>query len=601
MTKSNTSSQFDKDSIIDVTDASFRIDLNTQLKKYSKGVPFWIHQYVYSFSEINSATSEQKKFYGVFKNFFLSGFYLDLEGNLNYAFILLFDLLNEYEIHKDISKLERQLKILGQCYPKTKSYGVSFLMEIMDTIGNTEEFPRKNEYNRYFHHYYISEYELWRLGNKYKTKLNLKYEEVNILNKIWNTNNIFLDIDFCSVQIIKLYISVIKELKATYILNKTSLDAQFNAIADAVVRKQFNFRIGNPNYIFYINSLCIEIYNHIFKLCENTVREVYAHKRKLNTDTPFENDKIKLVYEDRIISKVSTILTHLIPKISPPNKTTEIKLNAININRWKIQIEKLTKNYHDNSESFIDSILTLVKLNRNNKTFEKIYFEALKFIVDYDKISALTLYIHYINHILNYDTDTYKQILKNLQNRLFNTQEQFYDFQCILNTYIDDRDLNKAIIGIRNINEIKRKKIQLNTTYIKEVQEQHSETVELLNEYLKDDVEENNHSLKSHDLKREESNLEISSTGEVLAFSSIASNLSFTPIHLSVLELFSKSDFSVPDCELEVFAKSKGIFKNQLIESINEICYDFLDDVLIEVEDDFYTMNTNYFQKITAK
>jgi hypothetical protein len=67
------------------------------------------------------------------------------------------------------------------------------------------------------------------------------------------------------------------------------------------------------------------------------------------------------------------------------------------------------------------------------------------------------------------------------------------------------------------------------------------------------------------------------------------------------LELFSKSNFSIPQSELEIFAKSKGIFKNQLIESINETCYDFLDDVLIEEEDDYYTINTNYFQRISVQ
>ena len=66
-------------------------------------------------------------------------------------------------------------------------------------------------------------------------------------------------------------------------------------------------------------------------------------------------------------------------------------------------------------------------------------------------------------------------------------------------------------------------------------------------------------------------------------------------------KLFSKSNFSVPQSELEVFAKSKGIFKNQLIVSINEACYNLLDDVLIEEEDDYYTINTNYFQRISVK
>ena len=69
----------------------------------------------------------------------------------------------------------------------------------------------------------------------------------------------------------------------------------------------------------------------------------------------------------------------------------------------------------------------------------------------------------------------------------------------------------------------------------------------------------------------------------------------------TTLELFAKSNFSVPQNELEVFAKSKGVFKNQLIESINDTCYEFLDDLLIEEEDDYYTINTDYFQRILIK
>ena len=115
VTTSSSTSKYNDDSIIDVTDQSYRINSNSNLKKYSSGVPYWAHHYVYSYSEINSASSEQKKFYAIFKNSFLNGEYFDLEGNTNYAFILLFDLLIEFDNHKDISKLESQLKILGQC------------------------------------------------------------------------------------------------------------------------------------------------------------------------------------------------------------------------------------------------------------------------------------------------------------------------------------------------------------------------------------------------------------------------------------------------------------------------------------------------------
>jgi hypothetical protein len=45
----------------------------------------------------------------------------------------------------------------------------------------------------------------------------------------------------------------------------------------------------------------------------------------------------------------------------------------------------------------------------------------------------------------------------------------------------------------------------------------------------------------------------------------------------------------------------KGLFPGGLIESINESCYEKLDDLLIEEEDENYIMNPGYYQIITAK
>ena len=77
--------------------------------------------------------------------------------------------------------------------------------------------------------------------------------------------------------------------------------------------------------------------------------------------------------------------------------------------------------------------------------------------------------------------------------------------------------------------------------------------------------------------------------------------LNFTKIQQDVLDSFSKANFSVLQTDFETFAKSKGMFKNQLIESINEVCYETLDDVLIEEENDFYIINENYYNRILAK
>lgn len=602
VTTSSSSSNYSDNSIIDVTDQSYSINSSNNLKKYSSGVPYWVHHYVYSYSEINSASSEQKKFYSIFKNNFLNGEYFDLEGNTNYAFILLFDLLNEYDNHKDIPKLESQLKILGQCYPKTKSYGVSFLIQKMEANGDSEGVSRLRAEDRYSYQNYNTDYDYWRLGSKYKTKLNLNDEEVKLLNKLWYPSNNFCSVEYCCIEILKLYISVISELKDNYIKEGTTIDAQFLSVADVIARKHFKYKNGSQNYRYCIETTTNEFYSHLFKHCENAVREYYGHKRKINTDTYYNTTaEAKTEFETKIISKVSDLILVLISKVTPPDEATDIELYSQNTNRWKIKFEELTSSYNEKPKEFIDSIISLGNLNKKNPSIENIFFDASKFIAKYDKETALSLYMHYLYHDLKSATFDNKQLTKTIQKSLFKTNEQLHNFEIIVSELIKDQDLDKALEDISKVYEIKRKKIQLNVTSIKEVQQQHSGTVELLNEYLKDDFEDENNSIKSQEISNEEIKIEITQKSGEVYQSAFVRELSFTPIHTTALEIFAKSNFSVPQVELEVFAKSKGIFKNQLIESINDTCYEFLDDVLIEEEDDYYTINTNYFQRISAK
>lgn len=591
------------DSIIDVTDQSYRINLNNNLKKYCNGVPYWAHHYVYSYSELNSASVEQKKFYNIFKINFLNGDYFDLEGNTNYAFILLFDLLNGYDNHKDISKLESQLKILGQCYPKTKSYGISFLIEKMELDGYSDDVSRLKTEDRYSYQSYNSnyDYDYWRLGSKYKSKLNLNDEEVKLLNKLWYPSNNFCSIEFCLLEVIKLYIVVISELKAKYETEGTTFEKEFLFVSDVIARKHFKYRNGSQNYKYSIESTTNEFYSNIFKHCENAVRELYGHKRKLNTDTYYTNEEAKSEFESKIISKVAELLPILISNVVKPDEATELELNSQTTSRWKIKFEELTTNFKSNSSTFIEDIIELGKLNKKNPSIENIFFEASKFITKYDKVSSLKLYVHYLYHDLRSVTFDNKQLTKTIQRSLFNTNEQLRDFEQLVSELIKDKNLDKALNAVPKIYEVKRKKIQLDRKTIKEVQQKHSGTVELLNDYLRDEFEDENNSIQSQEISSDEIKIEIIQKKEESLHSVFLRELSLNPTHISILELFSKNNFSIPQIEIEEFAKSKGVFRNQLIESINETCYEILDDVLIEEEDDYYTIIPEYFQKISAK
>lgn len=591
------------DSIIDVTEQSYQINPSNNLVKYKTGVPYWSHHYVYSYSELNTASLEQKKFYNILKENFLVGIYFDLEGNTNYAFILLFDLLNDYDKHQDISKLENQLKILGECYPKTRSYGISFLIKKMELYGYRDDISRlRLEDNNSYHNYSSNyDYDYWRIGSKYKSKLNLNDEEVKLLNKLWYPNNNFCSIESCYLEVLKLYLAVISELKSKYESEGTTLEKEFLFVADVIAKKHFKFRNGSQNYRYSIESTTNTFYSNIFKYCENTVREFYGHKRKLNTDSHYTNEEAQSEFDLKIIAKVMELLPTLISRITPPDEATEIELNSQTISRWKIKFEELTTNFQSNSNAFIEDIIELGKVNKKNPSIENIFFEASKFIAKYDKVASLELYVHYLFHDLKSATFDNKQLTKTIQKSLFKTNEQLHDFEQIVSELIKDKNLDKALSAVPKIYELKRKKIQLDRAAIKEVQQQHSGTVELLNEYLRDEFEDENITIQSQEINSDEIKIEITQKNEESLQSTFLSELSLNPTHISILELFSKNNFSIPQIEIEEFAKSKGVFKNQVIERINEICYEALDDVLIEEEDEYYIIIPEYFHKISTK
>ena len=73
-----------------------------------------------SLNELDFDNNEQRKFYIEFKNQFLNGRYIDIEGNDYYAYYLQNDLKENYFDEVDVVlNLFENLKVH---YPKTKKY-----------------------------------------------------------------------------------------------------------------------------------------------------------------------------------------------------------------------------------------------------------------------------------------------------------------------------------------------------------------------------------------------------------------------------------------------------------------------------------------------
>jgi hypothetical protein len=582
------------DSIIDVSNQLYLQESFNNLKKYSKGVPFWSHQYVYSYAEINQANNEQKLFYRVFKSNFLSEHFFDLEGNTNYAFLLLFDLLSKFD--KDISKLEFHLKNLGQHYPKTKSYAISFLLKKMELEGYSEDIFRVMEENEH----YVSNY--WKLGYKYRDKLQLSDYEIKLLNNLVDTNNKFNSIEFCAVQIISLVLNCKYYLEEYYKKNNIGFENIINEIAHQEVSSRYKFKEDTSNFKSVLASFNSTVYQCLYKTCENALRDYLKVGRKTDLSWYLHSESSKVIFKAKVLDIVEPFLEKNLSELGAMDLESEIEINNYSRYRYKNELFFLFDSFSmENLYSFEEEIEKLVLRNKGNPYIENIYFESSKFMVKYDASFSLKHYVKYLYLDLQSTTFDNKKLSTTIQKSLFKTNEQLHDFEQIVSGLIKDKDLDKALLAVPKIYEVKRKKIQLDKTTIKEVQQQHSGTVDLLNEYLSDEYEDENNSIQSQEVSNDEIKIEITQKKEESPRSMFLSELSLNPIHISILELFLKNNFSIPQIEIEEFAKSKGVFKNQIIESINETCYEVLDDVLIEEEDDYYTIIPEYFHEILVK
>lgn len=101
------------------------------LARADRPVPYWPHAYVFSSADLQAATPEQRAFYAYFKDAFLNGVFINSEGNSNYEFVLMYDLLDDYRRHRQYDRLREQLEELAHHYPKTGHYAGGILLDVL--------------------------------------------------------------------------------------------------------------------------------------------------------------------------------------------------------------------------------------------------------------------------------------------------------------------------------------------------------------------------------------------------------------------------------------------------------------------------------------
>ncbi len=126
---------------------------------YPNGVPHSQNQYVFYLRDLENQNYEQTKFYKTYKQKFKNGEFLDLEGNDNYSFFLLYDLLDEYSLRENIQELQAHFKNLEKYYPKTRGYTQSAIIEKMKSYGDYESAWKLKYKEQYLGIQTIIEYE----------------------------------------------------------------------------------------------------------------------------------------------------------------------------------------------------------------------------------------------------------------------------------------------------------------------------------------------------------------------------------------------------------------------------------------------------------
>ena len=584
------------DSIVDVsnivTSLLGNIKVTSESRSANISAPYWPHLYVYSYSDLNTANAEQRKFYNLFKTEFLKGNFIFLNGNTNYSFILMFDLLNEFAVHKDFQKIQKQLEDVGNNYPIVKSYCVSFLiqrLEDYDMNDRAQEYREKNN---------VYDYDYWKLGKRYKKILDLSTEQENTLNKIWFQNNVFTEIEFCKLEVLKQFLRATEHLQQNFASVDNSFDNLIDELTDLIVRKYYRYRKASQNYKYSFETVQGQIYGHILKLSENNVRESYSNKRKLTAEFNYSNPEIYNVYFEKVISKLDVFFAEDQKQITIPDLETEKRLNESNTTRWKTKYDKIVQQYSD-AKDLEKQIIQLAEENIKNPSVENIFYEASKFVAKMNKVSALRFYIYYIDKDLSSAKFDNKQMNKTIQKSLFKTNEQLNDFEQILSDFITNKNLDTTLEKINSIYLPKRKKIFIDKHTIEEVEKQHSGTVDLLNEYLQDEYEDDNIVIVSEEIaNKDEVQINIIPKNFETLNSKYLDEISLTEVQKGVLSVFEKNSFNISQSDLEEYLKDQNLLMSSTVDAINEVCFDVLDDVLIEEDNDYFTINTDYYKKL---
>ena len=462
------------------------------------------------------------------------------------------------------------------------------------------------------------------LGATYGEKLGLTPRQVTWLDKFYlPNNNTFLAIEPALQATLLLYLAVLPALDQQLKRTGTTLAKAAKALEDEA--KHIAYQEG---YWYQNHSrggkAGTDIYLAIFRLCENALRLHYDYTRKGTKLFPRQIARLEADFQQQLGQRIAALLPMLLPHVPTLGPEAELTFNEQAPHRWKPYFERLTKLLPAKVPAFIKAVEQLLKANARNPTRENICFEAAKLLAPSDREAALRMYLRYLHDGTNWVHSNPKTLPKGLDKVLFRQTEHAQRFTMIVNLLKLNDDRKTALEKVSTVYAVERKKIELDMGAVQAARQQHAGTVELLNAYLQDEPAPATPSAtppatptkkvkapapqasaivavppKSTAAKAPKA-AKASAETAAPAGPAFAPGLGLNAVQQDLLQLFAARKLALSQAEVEGFAKRRAALRNQLIDGLNEACYELLDDVLIEETADGYAIYAPHYQKIIA-
>lgn len=467
----------------------------------------------------------------------------------------------------------------------------------------------------YYNHHYAS--NSWRLGNIFEKKMSLSKPEMEALNGFYYKPNQFTGIEACCEVVARAYLQAMGFFLEQVIANGRTWGGMLSELLHEMLRKEYRYHKGSYNYEQTTKAFKEHIHLSVFYMCEQKARGLYAY-RKLADVAPHERNhpKAHALFMQAYGESVRKFVDAL--PIPPATEAIRKSLNQENPNRWKLEMDILKTNTNweqaESKQQALASCKIILSENDTNPNLGLIAWEMSKFWIDVDKIQGLCFYAQ---HLHSSNTEARKPLLKKHQKMLFANPETTQKFDTIVANLSENGDLEQAFASIAQIYQYTPKRIRLDAQAIAQAKALHSKTVDILSQYLEEEPADNQLiiSMKTEFLDAPKipalapteipektpempATLPKSQAQSAEISQKFAPDCGFSPIQSELLELFQTHELILDKAALESFAKSKKMFKNQLVESINEQAYELLDDLLIEEEEDQYRILPDYWAQI---